>query len=59
MPSCSASDFTASRNLSEICPRTTGDGIVQFRNDIYNYDFGSNAIALNQDASQIGTPVAQ
>lgn len=38
---------------------TTGDGIVQFRNDIYNYDFGSNAIALNQDASQIGTPVAQ
>jgi len=38
---------------------TTGNGAVQFRNDIYDFDFGSNAIALNQQADQIGSFIAQ
>ena len=38
---------------------TTGDGVVHFRNDIYNYDFGSNAIALSQDPDVIGAFITQ
>ncbi len=37
---------------------TTGDGIVHFRDDIYNLD-AQGMIALNQDESLIGSPVAQ
>jgi murein L,D-transpeptidase YcbB/YkuD len=35
---------------------TTGDGVVHFRDDIYNLD-GQGAIALNQNPDQIGSPV--
>jgi murein L,D-transpeptidase YcbB/YkuD len=37
---------------------TTGDGIVHFRDDIYNLD-AQGQVALNQDESLIGSPVAQ
>ena len=37
---------------------TTGDGLVHFRDDIYNYD-SQGMVALNQDESLIGSPVAQ
>jgi murein L,D-transpeptidase YcbB/YkuD len=37
---------------------TTGDGVVHFRDDIYNLD-AQGAVALVQDPSLIGTPVAQ
>ena len=37
---------------------TTGDGVVHFRDDIYNLD-AQGQIALNQDESLIGSPVAQ
>jgi len=37
---------------------TTGDGVVHFRDDIYNFD-SQGMVALNQDESLIGSPVAQ
>jgi murein L,D-transpeptidase YcbB/YkuD len=37
---------------------TTGDGIIHFRDDIYNLD-AQGQVALNQDESLIGSPVAQ
>jgi murein L,D-transpeptidase YcbB/YkuD len=37
---------------------TTGDGVVHFRDDIYNLD-AQGAVALAQDPSLIGSPVAQ
>jgi murein L,D-transpeptidase YcbB/YkuD len=37
---------------------TTGDGVVHFRDDIYNFD-SQGMVALNQDQSLIGSPVAQ
>lgn len=37
---------------------TTGDGVVHFRDDIYGLDT-QGQIALNQDPSLIGSPVAQ
>ncbi len=38
---------------------TTGDGIVHFREDIYNYDNTANAVALNQPSELIGSPLSQ
>ncbi|MHA1189949.1 MAG: L,D-transpeptidase family protein, partial [Alphaproteobacteria bacterium] len=38
---------------------TTGDGIVHFRDDIYNYDTAQNAVALNQPPELIGSPLSQ
>jgi len=35
---------------------TTGDGVIHFRDDIYNYDAGG-AVALNQPAELIGSPL--
>jgi L,D-transpeptidase YcbB len=37
---------------------TTGDGVVHFRDDIYNYD-SQGAVAVNQPKELIGSPVAQ
>ncbi|WP_051630802.1 L,D-transpeptidase family protein [Afifella pfennigii] len=37
---------------------TTGDGVVHFRDDIYNFD-GPGVMALNQPAELIGSPVPQ
>jgi murein L,D-transpeptidase YcbB/YkuD len=37
---------------------TTGDGVVHFRDDIYNLD-AQGMVALAQDPSLIGSPVAQ
>ena len=37
---------------------TTGDGVVHFRDDIYNLD-AQGQVALNQNESLIGSPVAQ
>jgi murein L,D-transpeptidase YcbB/YkuD len=37
---------------------TTGDGVIHFRDDIYNYD-SQGAIALNQPDELIGSPVTQ
>ena len=37
---------------------TTGDGVVHFRDDIYNFD-SQGMVALNQDQSLIGSPLAQ
>ena len=37
---------------------TTGDGVVHFRDDIYGLD-SQGAVALAQDPSMIGSPVAQ
>ena len=37
---------------------TTGDGVIHFRDDIYNYDT-QGAVALNQPDELIGSPVTQ
>lgn len=37
---------------------TTGDGVIHFRDDIYNLD-NQGAIALNQSADLIGSPLPQ
>jgi murein L,D-transpeptidase YcbB/YkuD len=37
---------------------TTGDGVIHFRDDIYNYD-SQGAVALNQPDELIGSPVTQ
>jgi murein L,D-transpeptidase YcbB/YkuD len=37
---------------------TTGDGVVHFRDDIYNLD-SQGTVALNQNADLIGSPTAQ
>ena len=37
---------------------TTGDGVIHFREDIYNYDQPGN-VALNQPDSVIGSPLTQ
>jgi murein L,D-transpeptidase YcbB/YkuD len=37
---------------------TTGDGVVHFRDDIYNYDT-QGAVALNQPDELIGSPITQ
>jgi len=38
---------------------TTGDGVVHFRNDIYNYDNVTGDVALNQPSELIGSPSPQ
>ena len=38
---------------------TTGDGIIHFRDDIYNYDSAADAVALNQPPELIGSPLSQ
>ncbi len=37
---------------------TTGDGVIHFRDDIYNYDI-QGAVALNQPDALIGSPLTQ
>ena len=37
---------------------TTGDGIIHFRDDIYNYD-STGTVALNQPDELIGSPIPQ
>jgi murein L,D-transpeptidase YcbB/YkuD len=37
---------------------TTGDGVIHFRDDIYNYDV-QGAVALNQPDELIGSPLTQ
>lgn len=37
---------------------TTGDGIIHFRDDIYGLDGQGGAVAMAQDPSHIGSPVA-
>jgi murein L,D-transpeptidase YcbB/YkuD len=37
---------------------TTGDGVIHFRDDIYNYD-SSGTVALNQPNELIGSPIPQ
>lgn len=37
---------------------TTGDGIIHFRDDIYNYD-SAGTVALNQPDELIGSPIPQ
>ncbi|MBZ8132600.1 murein L,D-transpeptidase [Afifella sp. IM 167] len=38
---------------------TTGDGVVHFRPDIYNYDQVTGDVALNQPSELIGSPLPQ
>lgn len=38
---------------------TTGDGVIHFRNDIYNYDNTRNPVELDQPDELIGSPLSQ